>query len=210
MAGAPERYDYRLGSLDEGSVPNDPIALLNTWLEDARSAGVLEPTAMCVSTADASGQPSGRFVLLRGADEGGLTFFTNYESRKGRDLAENPKASATFWWALMERQIRIEGVVARTSDAESDAYFDARPAESRIASTASPQSRVVASREELEHLVDALRQSHPAGPHRPHWWGGYRLIPHRIEFWQGRPARLHDRLLFQREDGSWKIERLAP
>lgn len=205
-----DRYDYGRGELGDHDALRDPVEQLASWLEGAKVAGVLEPTAMCVSTVAADGRPSGRFVLLRGLDARGLTFFTNYDSRKGTELAQNPVACATFWWAALERQVRVEGRIERVPIEESDAYFLSRPAESRLASAASPQSRVVGSRDELEAMVEALRAQHPDGPPRPEHWGGFRLVPDRFEFWQGRPARLHDRLQYDLENGEWIIRRLAP
>ena len=179
----------------------------------AVAAGVLEPEAMTLSTATPDGRPSARIVLLRGFDARGFCFFTNYESHKGRELADNPHAAITFHWAELERQVRIEGRVERTTAAESDAYFHSRPSASRIGAWSSPQSRVIASRAELETLVARYAAEHPdesAIPRPPHW-GGFRLVPERIEFWQGRPSRLHDRLRFRRDaSGPWITERLAP
>ncbi|AIE87452.1 pyridoxamine 5'-phosphate oxidase [Fimbriimonas ginsengisoli] len=206
-----QRYDYVRGVLIESSLNPSPFAELEGWIEIARRVDVVEPTAMCVSTVGADGRPSARFVLLRDLDERGLTFFTNYESRKGRELAQNPFACATFWWGSLERQVRVEGRVEKVSPDESDAYFHSRPRQSQFASAASPQSQVVQSREELESAVANLAARYPEGDMpRPESWGGYRLIPDRFEFWQGRPARLHDRLVYTLGGDQWIIHRLAP
>lgn len=203
-----DRSEYQLGALDIADLSDSPIEQLRRWLGDAAEAKLTEPAAMCVSTASSEGRPSARFVLLRVLDERGLVFFSNYESRKGQELAENPYACATFWWGSLERQVRVEGLVERTMAEESDEYFYSRPAESQLASAASPQSQVVDSREELEALVQKLRAQGEVK--RPPHWGGYRLVPDRFEFWHGRPARLHDRLVYRKVDGRWAIERLAP
>lgn len=201
------RTDYGKAILDERDVGDDPIALLERWLHEAELEGEVEPTAMCLATADADARPSARFVLLRGLDAQGLTFFTNYLSRKGGEIGTNRWAAAAFWWPNLERQVRVEGSVSKVSREESDAYFESRPLESRIASAGSPQSQPVASRAALEALVSEVGPN----PKRPEHWGGYRLSPVRIEFWQGRPARLHDRIVFELDvDGAWRSKRLAP
>jgi len=207
------RKEYEQGGLDETTVDRDPIRQFAAWYDAAVAAAVPEPEAMTLSTATPDGRPSARIVLLRGFDDRGFCFFTNYESRKGRELAENPHAALTFHWAELERQVRIEGRVERTTAAESDAYFKSRPSTSRIGAWSSPQSQVIPDRDSLEHLFARFRAEHPddtAIP-RPIGWGGFRLIPERIEFWQGRPSRLHDRLRFRHEaSGGWIMERLAP
>ena len=205
-----EHSEYRKGALDEASLPLDPIEGLSAWIEDAKTSGAPEPTAMCLSTASLDAQPSARFVLLRGIDARGLTFYSNYASRKGEELDDNPRVAAAFWWPDLERQVRVEGSVQRVVTEESDTYFSDRPLESRFASAASPQSREVRDRAELEAMVDDLRAEHPEGPPRPEGWGGYRIVPDRIEFWQGRPARLHDRFLYERTSEGWRVVRLAP
>jgi pyridoxamine 5'-phosphate oxidase len=207
------RKEYEQGALDEATVEHDPIRQFAVWYDAAVAAGVPEPEAMTLSTATPDGHPSARIVLLRGFDARGFCFFTNYESHKGRELADNPHAALTFHWAALERQVRIEGRVERTTAAESDAYFHSRPSSSRIGAWSSPQSEVIPDRNTLEQLVARFRAEHPdddAIP-RPDHWGGFRLIPERIEFWQGRPSRLHDRLRFRRDAfGPWITERLAP
>lgn len=205
------RIDYTRAALDEATADPDPIRQFERWFGEALASGLREPNAMSLATADAQGRPSARTVLLREWDSRGFVFFTNYESRKGRELAENPQACLLFHWAELERQVRIEGRVTQISPAESDAYFRGRPLESRIGAWASPQSRVIADRAELEQRVEAVRERFADGePPRPPHWGGYRLVPDAIEFWQGRASRLHDRLLYRRDDGGWTRQRLAP
>jgi pyridoxamine 5'-phosphate oxidase len=207
------RKEYEQAALDEATVARDPIAQFAAWYDAAVAAGVPEPEAMTLSTATPDGRPSARIVLLRGFDARGFCFFTNYDSRKGRELMANPHASLTFHWADLERQVRIEGLVEQTTAAESDEYFRTRPSTSRIGAWSSPQSEVIPDRAALEALFTRYREQHPddtAIP-RPPNWGGFRLVPARIEFWQGRPSRLHDRLCFRRESGgAWMLERLAP
>ena len=207
------RKEYEQAALDEATVARDPIAQFAAWYDAAVAAGVPEPEAMTLSTATPEGRPSARIVLLRGFDARGFCFFTNYDSRKGRELTANPHAALTFLWPDLERQIRIEGRVERTTAAESEEYFRTRPSTSRIGAWSSPQSEVIPDRAALETLFARYRAEHPddAAIPRPPNWGGFRLVPERIEFWQGRPSRLHDRLCFRRgARGDWILERLAP
>lgn len=204
------RTEYRRETLAEESLCASPFQQLRKWLDDAVQSRAKEPTAMCLSTVGESGQPSGRFVLIRQLDEGSVYFFTNYESRKGVELAQHPQASLTAWWPDLERQVRIEGQVERADPKISDQYWSSRPYESRLASAASPQSRPIESRAALSALVHRVEQEHPEEIERPKHWGGMRLIPHRFEFWQGGVARLHDRLVYELHGASWTITRLAP
>ena len=206
------RKDYRQQGLGEGDVDSDPFRQFRVWFDDAVNAGLLEPNAMTLATASRDGRPSARMVLLKGFDERGFVFYTNYESRKGRDLVETPYAALIFFWGDLERQVRIEGTVERVATEESDLYFHSRPEGSQIGAVASHQSQVIASREVIEQRVAELSEEY-AGREipRPAYWGGFRVVPESIEFWQGRPNRLHDRLRYRREDdGVWVIERLSP
>jgi pyridoxamine 5'-phosphate oxidase len=209
------RKDYALASLDVADVAPDPVAQFDKWLHEALAAQLPEPTAMSLATVDAEGRPSSRIVLLKGCDARGFVFFTNYASRKGRELAGNPHAALLFHWIELERTVRIEGRVARVSAEESDTYFASRPLGSRIGAVASPQSERIPDRAWLEQRVAEAEARHGTTVPRPEHWGGYRLAPERLEFWQGRRSRLHDRLRYVRSaagEGSsgWSIERLAP
>jgi pyridoxamine 5'-phosphate oxidase len=204
------RKEYSRATLDESQVDRDPFAQFGLWMEEAITAQALEPTAMTLSTVDARGRPSGRIVLLKGADPRGFVFFTNYESRKGRDLAAHPVAGLTFLWKELERQVRIEGSVEKVSPEESRAYYDTRPLGSRIGAWASPQSEAIENRTWLEKRWDELGRQYGENPPRPAHWGGYRVLPDRFEFWQGRRSRLHDRIAYDRAGDRWKVSRLAP
>lgn len=197
--------------LSEETAGLDPFALFERWYAEALSAGIDEPAAMALATSTAAGEPSVRMVLLRGFDSRGFVFFTNYRSRKAAELTENPRAALVLYWHGLDRQVRIEGIVTVTSAEESDAYFRTRPEGSRLGAWASPQSEVVAGREVLETEMVALERRFPNGNiPRPENWGGYRVVPHAIEFWESRESRLHDRLRFVREGEGWRRERLAP
>lgn len=197
--------------LDAGDLHPDPAVQVQAWVDEAAAAGVHEPTAMVLATVDAEGQPSVRAVLLKGLDARGAVFYTNYQSAKAQDLEANPRAALALVWPALYRQVRIAGTVTRTSEEESDAYFASRPPGSRIGAWASPQSAVIADRAELEARVAEVAAGHPDGLPRPAHWGGYRVSLERVELWQGRPDRLHDRLRYVRDPaGGWRVERLAP
>lgn len=198
--------------LDERTAVRDPLKLFQLWFADAVTAGLPLPEAMTLATATRDGKPSARLVLLKQADENGFVFYTNYRSPKARVLVSNPVAELVFWWPQLERQVRIHGTLTQVSAAESDEYFQTRPRESQIGALASPQSEVIASRDLLQKRFDELEQLYHGRPiPRPEHWGGYRLKPQRIEFWKGRPGRLHDRLLYELQpDDVWTIRRLAP
>ena len=205
------RRDYALASLAERDADPDPIRQFERWFADAVSAQVPEPNAMTLSTSTRDGVPSARIVLLKGVDADGFVFYTDYRSRKGAELAENPLAALTFLWKEIERQVRITGAVARVSTQESEAYFRTRPPGSRLGAWASHQSSVIANREQLDARLREVTERFADGevPLPPHW-GGFRISPDEIEFWQGRPDRLHDRLLYRRGERGWEISRLSP
>ncbi len=204
------RQEYIRASLDENDVAPDPYVQFDRWFSEAAKAQVPMVNAMTLATVSAGGQPSARIVLLKGVSSGGFAFYTNYKSRKGKELTANPAAALLFHWIELERQVRIDGRVERLSAHESDEYFGARPAGSRHAAIASPQSNVVASRTALEARFAESEKKYGDLPLRPAHWGGYRLIPDAIEFWQGRANRLHDRVLYTQKSRAWKLARLAP
>ncbi len=204
------RQEYMRETLDEHDVARDPCVQFDNWFKAAIAAKMPMLNAMTLATAAASGQPSARIVLLKGVDARGFVFFTNYSSRKGAELAANPVAALLFHWVELEREVRVEGRVEKVSTQESDAYFASRPLGSRHAAIASPQSEAVPDRAVLEARFADAEKTHGSSPARPAHWGGYRVVPATVEFWQGRPNRLHDRVLYTRRADSWKIERLAP
>jgi pyridoxamine 5'-phosphate oxidase len=205
------RREYTMAGLNEKDLDPDPFRQFQKWLQEALAAGLLEPNAMVLATADKSGQPSTRTVLLKELDHRGFIFFTSYVSRKARDLAENPRAAVTFLWLELERQVCATGTVTKVSRQESAAYFKLRPRDSRLGAHASTQSTVISGRDELERNLRHAEAQFLDDVPLPDAWGGYVLVPDHIEFWQGRPKRLHDRLRYGRQpDGSWKIERLSP
>jgi pyridoxamine 5'-phosphate oxidase len=205
------RQEYTRAGLDKADVDPDPIVQFHEWFETVIDADLHEPNAMILATASTDGKPSARTILLKGYDERGFVFYTNYEGRKANEIEANPICALLFYWGELERQVRIEGRVSRLSGEESDAYFAGRPRGSRLGAWASEQSRPVEDRSVLEERVRALEAEYEGREiPRPPFWGGYRVEPDTIEFWQGRENRLHDRLVYRREDGAWRIERLQP
>lgn len=207
------RRDYTRDGLTEAQAPTDPYALFGQWFEEAvrTEQPPVEANACWLATVDAEGQPHCRVLLLKGVDAQGFVFYTNYDSAKGQQMAAQPRAAMTFFWPALERQVRIEGTVEQVSSEESDAYYRVRPLGSRLGAWASPQSQPIADRHELEQRLAAVHERFADGePSRPPFWGGYRLKPRRIEFWQGRSSRLHDRLDYQWVEGAWQRQRLAP
>lgn len=213
MARSPAklRSEYTRSGFEESDVATDPLEQFREWFEEALDAGLHEPNAMTIATSTSDGRPSARIVLLKGYDERGFVFYTNYEGRKARELEANPSCTLAFYWGELERQIRIEGRAARVPDKESDAYFASRPRGSQLGAWTSEQSRTVESRGRLEERLRSLEAEYEGREiPRPPFWGGYRVQPESLEFWQGRENRLHDRLLYARSDGEWKIQRLQP
>jgi len=209
------RANYRHGVLTEQQLGDDPLQALERWIDEAGSAGTIEPNSMALATVSGEGEPSVRFVLCKGVDRSGIVFYTNLESRKARDLTARPVAAATFWWDRLERQVRLEGPVRPAPDTDADSYFASRPHGSKVGAWASPQSRELAGRDELERRFAETAERYPVGAEvpRPPFWGGYRLEPLRVEFWQGRENRVHDRILYQRSEvgeSAWRPVRLAP
>jgi len=204
------RNEYLQGELDIEHVLPDPFQQFGVWMDQAILAQIEEPTAMTLATVSPEGIPSARMVLLKGLDENGFVFFTNYESRKGQQIAKNHRVALVFYWKELERQVRIEGFVLKTSGKESDDYFQSRPADSQVSAIISPQSAVIPDRQYLLDLHKEYLQNHSGKNKRPVNWGGYHVIPEMIEFWQGRASRLHDRIRYSRKGGEWLIERLAP
>jgi pyridoxamine 5'-phosphate oxidase len=205
------RRQYTRASLDERDVAPDPIAQFLRWFEEARAAQALEPNAMTLATATPDGHPSARVVLLKGVDARGFAFFTDYRSRKGAELEANPRAALAFWWGELERQVRVTGAVERVAREESAAYYATRPLGSRLGAWTSRQSSVIPDRTWLEReLGEVERRFAGAEPPLPEHWGGYRVVPEEVEFWQGRPSRLHDRIHYHRSESGWRVERLSP
>jgi pyridoxamine 5'-phosphate oxidase len=206
------RVDYSRGRLDEADVSGDPVDQFGRWFNDARAANVSEPNAMTLATVDPAGKPSARIVLLKSFDARGFAFYTNYDSRKGRELAANPAAALCFFWQPLERQVRIEGVVEKVGREESEAYFHGRPRQAQVGAWVSQQSSPITSRAELERIEAEIQKRFEGRPvPLPNYWGGYRVVPRAVEFWQGRPSRLHDRLLYTLSEGSgWTLRRLSP
>ncbi len=205
------RSEYASGVLDERHAPVDPIVFFRQWIRQAVKQHQPEPNAMCLSTCGKNGVPTGRMMLLKGIEKGGFTFFTNYQGSKAHQLTVNARASVTFYWPVMARQVRIEGVVKKLSRQENIRYFASRPRLSQIGAWASPQSRIISSRKELDDSFEFYRKKFKGKKVPcPSYWGGYLLIPDHIEFWQGRKNRLHDRLLYSRKNGKWTMVRLAP
>ena len=205
------RHDFAKQTLDEKDVNTDPVLQFEKWFKEAVDAHVNEPNAMTVSTATKEGKPSARILLLRNFNEDGFVFYTNYTSRKGSEIAENPHGALLFFWPELERQVRIEGILQKQTAAESDLYFNTRPRGSKLGAWTSEQSKIVASREVLDTEYQKLSEKYLGQEiPRPPYWGGFLLKPISIEFWQGRPSRLHDRILYTLENKNWKIERLAP
>jgi len=205
------RKQYSLKTLERPDLAADPLTQFDTWFQDALAAEILEPNAMVLATADANGRPSARVVLLKGVQDGGFVFYSNYHSRKGHDMAANPQVALVFNWLDLERQVRIEGSVQKVPQEVSEAYFHSRPRGSQLGAWTSRQSEVISHREVLDERLEKLEQRYPDTVPLPNFWGGYIVMPKRIEFWQGRSNRLHDRFVYDvQTDGTWSLERLSP
>ena len=204
------RNEYLLGELEAEHVLPDPVQQFGVWMDQAMLAEIQEPTAMTLATVGSDGKPSARMVLLKGYDENGFVFFTNYESRKGLEIARNHRAALVIYWKELQRQVRIEGFVLKTSGSESDEYFSSRPSESQLSAIISPQSSVIPDRQYLENLKQEYLKEYKGDHKRPAYWGGFQVTPEVVEFWQGRASRLHDRIRYTRKGSDWIIERLAP
>jgi pyridoxamine 5'-phosphate oxidase len=204
------RNEYLQGELDIEHVLPNPFQQFGVWMDQAILAQIEEPTAMTLATVSPEGLPSARMVLLKGFDQNGFVFYTNYESRKGQEISKNHRVALVFFWKELERQVRIEGFVLKTSGKESDDYFHSRPAESQVSAIISPQSAVIPDQQYLIDLRNEYMHNHSGEHKRPGHWGGYQVIPEMVEFWQGRPSRMHDRIRYTRKGGEWVIERLAP
>ena len=205
------RQEYAAGSLNETNMPQNPMEEFNVWLDFAINSGLTEPNAMTVATSTLDGKPSARVLLLKEVNDKGFVFFTNYLSRKGRELVVNPEVALVFDWHDIERQVRVEGRAEKLPEEESEAYFNERPEDAKIGAWASPQSKIVKDREELEKHLEEIEEQFEGMPvHRPSHWGGYLIRPSVIEFWQGRPSRMHDRLVYYKTEEGWTLHRLAP
>ena len=206
------RKEYSKASLDAATIQKNPIRQFEEWFKTAIDAKVLEPNAMTLSTVSEGNRPSARIVLLKGLESDKFTFYTNYQSQKGKELLDNPACALTFFWPELERQVRVEGVATRIQEAASEEYFHSRPRESQLGAWASPQSAIIKDRMILEARTSELEKKFAGGKEipKPKQWGGFSVDPHEIEFWQGRPSRLHDRIIFYKENNSWTIHRLAP
>ena len=210
MALSDIRKSYEVGALNEAEIAADPVEQFQKWLDEALDADIMEATAMTLATADAAGRPSTRTVLLKDVGKNGFVFYSNYESRKGKELAANPHAALNFYWDVLERQVRIEGQVSKLSREASESYFHSRPRGSQLGALASNQSEVIENREVLEERVQTLDKKYPDEIPLPDDWGGYALTPEVVEFWQGRPNRVHDRLRYVRKGEGWGLKRLSP
>ena len=206
------RKDYSKLKLDIDTISRDPLTQFEKWFQEALDSGIPEPNALTLSTVSEDGRPSGRIVLLKGVEKGKFVFYSNYQSQKGKELDKNPACSLTFFWAELERQVRIEGIASHAASASSEKYFQSRPRESQVGAWASPQSAIISNREILEERVKKIQEKFKGLEKlpKPKQWGGFEVEPLKIEFWQGRPNRLHDRIVFTKVDDAWKIHRLAP